>query len=412
MEFPFTIPQKVKNIKKYQKGLSILLKLRKKGYQAYFVGGVVRDLILKSPLKDIDIATSATPEEVQSLFRKCKKVGAKFGVAMVYMGKDSFEVATFRQDQDYDGRRPKRVVFVDAKEDVLRRDFTINGLLLDPVKEKIWDYVGGLKDIQEKCLRAIGNPIHRFQEDHLRMLRAIRFSCYLNFKIHRDTYQAILETANKIVEISKERIKEELWKILTSPYPQKGIQLLFDTRLMEYILPEAYVFWKDHLESLKDCFAKLRGMEIALFLAVLFKGQDPHHTPQILRNRLKIDNTTSNQVKEILISYEEVAKNPQISLSEEKKLLRKEIFYLFYPFLAIFSRKKAKYFLKKRILYTYDELFPPKIITGYDLKLLSLPQGHLYSKILEEIENLQLEGKVKTRKEALTWIQKKYSPFS
>ncbi|RME83512.1 MAG: CCA tRNA nucleotidyltransferase, partial [Planctomycetota bacterium] len=313
MKIPFPIPEEIKTWKKYQKALSIIERLKQNGFQAFFVGGTVRDMVLKkdiNELKDLDIASSAKPEEIGKIFRRCKKVGAKFGVMIVYMGRDFFEVATFRKDEEYDGRRPKRVVYVDAKEDVLRRDFTINGLLLDPFEEVIYDYVNGMKDIENKLVRAIGDPIERFQEDHLRMLRAIRFSCQLNFKIHPNTYSAIIQKAAKILEISKERIKEEFWKIFNSPFPEEGLFHLFQTGLIKYILPEAYSIWAGKEEEFKEFAKSLKNSkEPALFLALLLKDYAWKRTFSLLRERFRVDNETAKKVEEILKLHPQYLQN-------------------------------------------------------------------------------------------------------
>ena len=226
-------------ISKQKLALEILQTLRQSGYEAYFVGGSVRDLLLKKTPKDFDIATNALPEEVAKLFNKTVAVGAQFGVMLVVKEGLPFEVATFREDKGYqDGRRPNEVAFTNAKEDAVRRDFTVNGLFYDPVSRKVLDWVGGQKDLKKKWIRAIGDPDRRFSEDHLRLLRAVRFASNLHFKIEPKTLAAIKRHAKKIGGVSHERTRDELVKMMTGPDPAGALTLLDQTGLLKEVLPE------------------------------------------------------------------------------------------------------------------------------------------------------------------------------
>ena len=225
--------------KKRDLATTIVKKLRKAGHEAYFVGGCVRDEALGIVPKDFDIATSAKPQQVMKLFKKTVPVGVQFGVVLVAEHREHFEVATFRSDGEYiDSRRPKEVHFSDAKEDVLRRDFTINGLLCDPVTGKIMDYVGGLQDLRDKVLRTIGDPRKRFKEDKLRLIRAIRFACRFGFALDAQTLEAIRASADQISKVSQERIRDELVKIITGQNVGRALDLLRETGLLVQILPE------------------------------------------------------------------------------------------------------------------------------------------------------------------------------
>src|SRR5574341_2191217 len=196
--------------------LHIVQKLRDSGYEALFAGGCVRDMVMGKEPHDFDIATSARPEEVMKLFSRTVPVGAQFGVVLVLFDDHQFEVATFRSDAGYaDGRRPTEVKFTSSKEDVLRRDFTVNGLLYDPMTEKVIDYVEGVQDIQKKVIRTIGNAHKRFEEDKLRLLRAVRFATNLDFEIEEETFKALVELGSEIKVVSAERIRDELVKIFT-----------------------------------------------------------------------------------------------------------------------------------------------------------------------------------------------------
>src|SRR2546430_6774446 len=201
-----------------QTGREIARKLRGAGHVAYYAGGCVRDLLRGQVPKDFDVATDARPEVVQKLFPRTYTVGAHFGVIVVLENEFQFEVATFRSDGVYlDGRRPVEVHFATAEEDAARRDFTINGMFFDPEKDEVIDFVGGRADLESKLIRAIGDPAQRFAEDRLRMLRAVRFATVLGFEIDAATWEAGGASASSIVQISAERIREELVKIFLSP---------------------------------------------------------------------------------------------------------------------------------------------------------------------------------------------------
>jgi poly(A) polymerase len=220
--------------------ISIVTKLRQEGYSAYFAGGCVRDQLMGIPPKDYDVATSARPEQVMRLFSRTVTVGAEFGVVLVLSNGQPVEVATFRSDGNYaDGRHPDTVTYTDdARLDVMRRDFTINGLLWDPLSETLLDYVGGHADIRNRIIRTIGDPHQRFQEDKLRLIRAARFSARFGFELEAATRDTIQVLADQILLVSKERLRDELSKILTEGYASHGIQLLETLRLLRPILPE------------------------------------------------------------------------------------------------------------------------------------------------------------------------------
>src|SRR5580658_3373436 len=219
---------------------TIVSDLRRAGHAAYLVGGCVRDLLLGRIPKDFDVATSAQPEEIVRLYPAADRVGAHFGVVLVHEGGANVEVATFRSDLEYlDGRRPVAVHFeTDPRQDVLRRDFTINALLLDPVSGEVLDFTGGRADLDSKLIRAIGDPERRFREDHLRLLRAVRFAARLGFEIETETFAAIHRLAPLIHGVSAERVRDELSRILTEGGPRRGFELLDATGLLPEVLPE------------------------------------------------------------------------------------------------------------------------------------------------------------------------------
>jgi poly(A) polymerase len=223
-----------------ENAIAIVKKLRQEGYSAYFAGGCVRDQLMGITPKDYDVATSAHPDQVMRLFPNSVAVGARFGVVLVVNDGQQVEIATFRSDGNYlDGRRPNDVTYTDdARLDVRRRDFTINGLLWDPLSETLLDHVGGAKDIREGVIRTIGDPALRFREDKLRMVRAARFSARFGFDLETTTRETIQASADEILQVSKERLRDELIKILTEGYASRGIQLLETLRLLRPILPE------------------------------------------------------------------------------------------------------------------------------------------------------------------------------
>src|SRR5437763_8874076 len=215
----------------------VAARLREDSYIAYFAGGCVRDMVRGLAPKDYDIATDARPEVVQGLFPRTYAVGAHFGVIIVLENDFQFEVATFRSDEAYiDGRHPIAVHFSSPKEDAQRRDFTINGIFYDPVAEEVIDFVGGRADIAAKLVRAIGDPVQRFAEDRLRMLRAVRFATVLDYQIDAKTWDALVASAVSINEISAERIRDELVRIFLSPNRGRGWELLDASGLMRAIL--------------------------------------------------------------------------------------------------------------------------------------------------------------------------------
>jgi len=220
--------------------LSIVSVLRDAGFDAYWAGGCVRDMLLGRTPKDYDVATSALPDNIINLFAKTIPVGAAFGVIEVVQDEHNVEVATFRRDIDTaDGRHPASVEFCGPEEDAKRRDFTINGLFYDPIEDKVLDFVGGRRDLDAKRIRAIGSPSERFREDYLRMLRAVRFSSVLEFPIEKDTADAIRAHAPSIHRVSAERMRDELLRLLTeSPHAGNGINLMLELGLLKEILPE------------------------------------------------------------------------------------------------------------------------------------------------------------------------------
>ena len=221
------------------KAVAIVERLRDQGYESYLAGGCVRDMLIGKAPQDYDITTNATPNDIVKIFPKTIPVGAQFGVVLVVVEGQPFEVASFRHDGPYlDGRRPTHVRYGSLEEDILRRDFTINGMIYDPISGQIIDRIGGRKDLESKLVRAIGDPRSRFEEDRLRMVRAVRFAASLGFTIESTTLEAIRELAPTIKDISWERNGEEITRILTEGGAKTGFELLDRTGLLKVLLPE------------------------------------------------------------------------------------------------------------------------------------------------------------------------------
>lgn len=218
----------------------IVRRLHKAGFEAFWVGGCVRDFLLGREPGDYDIVTSALPDQIEGLFKHTIAVGRKFGVIVVVENNHQFQVATFRAEADYrDGRHPEHVTFGNARADAERRDFTVNGLFFDPVKKELHDWVGGEKDLRAKIIRTIGSPGERFAEDHLRLLRAVRFATQLGFEIEPETFRAVRANAEKIKLISAERVRDELLKLFApASHAARGLELLRESGLLQHVLPE------------------------------------------------------------------------------------------------------------------------------------------------------------------------------
>jgi poly(A) polymerase len=424
-------------------------RLRERGHQAYFAGGCVRDLLRGQVPKDIDIATEARPEVVQKLFPRTYAVGAHFGVIVVLENGLQFEVATFRSDGAYlDGRRPVEVHFATAEEDAARRDFTINGMFFDPEKDEVIDFVGGRADLEKRVIRAIGDPAHRFAEDRLRMLRALRFATVLEFEIEPATWDAVVAHAASIGEISAERIREELVRIFMSPGRVRGWDLLDASGLMHAILPE--------LEAMKGCeqppqfhpegdvfkhtriMLELLPAEVSLPLVfsvlfhdigkpvtsavdeegrIRFNGHDrigAEMTEGVMErlrfSRVEID-ATVEAVRQHMV-FKDV---PNMRVAKLKRFMARPTFEdeleLHRVDCASSHRMMENYeFLQqKKEEFANEPIIPPPLVRGEDLIALGLRPGPRFGQILEAVETRQLEGGLTTREEALAWVKEEFS---
>ena len=447
---------------KYVAAREIVLALRIAGHQAYFAGGCVRDLLLGLEPKDFDVATSATPDGVQNIFPTTLAVGAHFGVILVCTEAGiSTEVATFRHDGAYsDGRRPDAVRFsTDAREDVLRRDFTINGMLLDPVvfeetgnaSAATLDYVGGRDDLAAKILRAIGEPSLRFAEDKLRMLRAVRFAARLDLEIEPRTMAAIRNTAAQIGQVSIERIREELKLMLTEGHARRAFELLDATGLLQQVMPEitrmhgvqqppqfhpegdVWIHTMLLLEKLQP------GASATLAWGALLhdvgkpatyraaKPNDPNdrirfnghvevgvRIAEEILGRMRFSNDDTAQIIALVKNHMRFGDVLQMRQSTLKRFLRLPHFdeHLALHWLDCTSchGDLTLYdFARQQYESTPAENIQPKLlVTGRDLIAAGYRPGPHFKAMLEAAEDAQLEGRANTQAEALAIVRKQF----
>ncbi len=421
--------------------------LKEKGHVAYFAGGCVRDFLRQEEPKDYDIATSASPDEVEKLFSKTIPVGKQFGVILVVKDGKNFEVATFRSEGPYhDGRHPSKVSFTSPEEDALRRDFTVNGLFYDPFGKKVIDFAEGRQDISKKLIRAIGDPEKRFEEDKLRLLRAIRFAANLGYTIEEGTWDSIRRLATKINEVSAERIRDELVKTFTRPGAGRGLELLMESGLLKEILPE--------VADLKACeqspefhpegdvfihtrmlMEKLENPSTVLAFAALLHdvGKPPtfqiregrirfyEHAPigarmtEKILKRLRFSNEEIEQVMTCVDNHMKFANVKEMREGKLKRFMSAPTFPTEMELHRIDCQSSHGlldnyHFLKKKIEeFREEELKPKPLINGDDLKSLGMKPGPAMKPLLEEVYELQLEKRIGTKEEALAWARKKIS---
>ena len=426
--------------------LTIVKRLQSKGYTAYWAGGCVRDLLLKRPFSDIDIATSATPDEVLNLFEKTFEKGKAFGVVSILMEDHEFEVTTFRKEGKYkDGRHPEFVEWTNDKQDALRRDFTINGMFYDPIQKKVIDYVGGKSDLKAKVIRAIGTAQNRFDEDKLRMLRAVRFAARLNYTLEAETKKAIKLMAPLIHEVSPERIREELLKILTQENPEKGIDLMSKFNLLKEVLPEiemmkgveqppqfhpegdVYVHTLLVLKHLK----KTPNPELAMAALLHDVGKPPTfevkerirfdghvevgaEMAQKICKRLRFSNKQTEHISSLVRQHLKFMHVKDMRKSTLKRFLMQERFQdhldLHYADCMGCHEILENYDFCKEKFEAFLKEPPPRkpILSGKDLIQLGFKPGPLFKKILNEIETEFLEGALQTQEDALKFVKHKF----
>ena len=423
--------------------LELARRLTAAGHQALFAGGCVRDRLLGHSPKDYDIATSARPGEVLKLFPGANEVGAHFGVVIAKHGGFHVEIATFRTDGSYkDGRRPETVTFSTAEEDAQRRDFTMNGLFERPETGEVIDYVGGLADLRAGLLRAIGDPVARFTEDGLRLLRALRFSTTLGFEIAAETLAAIRECAPLLDRISPERLRDEFTKILGSPRRRAGVEMLVETDLMVHIVPEFLKTlgceqppeWHPEGDVYTHTCIMLEMLEphapLELCLAVLlhdigkppcqtfgdrirFNGHDAMGAAMadtILR-RLRYPNDVIAAVVAMVARHMQFMNVQQMRTAKLKRFMAEPTFQKEMELHRVDCGSSNGFtdnyeFLKaKEEEFAAQPLIPPPLVSGRDLIQLGLAPGPRFKEILETIQTEQLEGRILDRGPALDYLK-------
>lgn len=390
-----------------QAALAVIHTLREHGHQALWAGGCVRDMLLGHPPHDIDIATDAPPPVIARLFRRTRQVGAQFGVVLVRQGPHWIETATFRTDLDYrDGRRPEQIVFTNAREDAQRRDFTINGLFYDPVDKQVIDYVDGRKDIEAGIVRAIGDPEARFAEDHLRMLRAVRFATRFGFSIDPLTADAIRRCAEKIGRISPERIREEMEKMLTRPSRGDAVRLMAQVGLLPHLWPDS-IWPSDRLDEAARTLDALPGnADFVLSLAAWIHDhsrQQAEHAAQALR----CSNDQTDDAAWLVANWPRLTDAETMELASLKKLAaHRRCTDLLTLHQAICAARNdpltANVAARSRLKgIPPDQIAPPPLVTGQDLIDLGLTPGPRFKTILDQLYDAQLNERIVTRQVAL-----------
>jgi len=392
--------------------IQVVRGLHRGGFAAFLAGGCVRDMLLGRRPKDYDVATEARPEEVIALFKRTIKVGVKFGVVIVLIDRIHVEVATFRTEADYaDGRHPEAVTFSTAAEDASRRDFTINGMYFDPVKREVIDYVGGQTDLKRKVVRTIGRPDDRFGEDHLRMLRAIRFSAQLDFAIERATFAAICSNAETIKKISGERISMELEGILLSENRSRGVSMLVESGLAEQIF-EGFAESEQAAAS-----AVLRELpkkgNYGLGLAGVFAACETEFAVEKL-GILRLSRIQRKHVK-FLLTHRGILLNEKMSLAQLKMLYAGRYFEDLYSLEWAIQKAMGRgseglaalRALRKRLKALGGvDLQPAPLVDGHDLMRLGAVPGPALGQLAGEVYAAQLEGDVNTAKQAEKWVRR------
>ncbi len=442
------------------KATEIVRTLRQNGYRAYLVGGCVRDLLLGREPADYDVATDATPDEVMRLFPRTWAVGAQFGVVLVPVdaheatgavpppGQQVVEVATFRSDGLYtDGRHPDQVTFTrDPKEDVQRRDFTINGLLLDPLNDEVLDYVGGRADLSAGIIRTIGQPERRFAEDKLRMLRAVRFASRFGYEIDPATFEAIRTLRSEIHQVSRERVRDELVKMLTEGHARRAFELLDQTRLLKEVLPEVDRMhgveqppqfhpegdvWVHTLLLLEGLPEKAsRTLAMGGLLHDVGKPPTFRVAPDRIRfdghvevgvkmaeqicHRLRFSNHETEQIARLVANHMRFADVKEMKPSTLKRFFRlprfEEHLELHRLDCLASHRDLSLYnFAREKLAeMPAEQIRPQPLLTGDDLIAMGYTPGPQFKQILGAVEDAQLEGRLENQEQARAFVRREF----
>jgi len=390
--------------------VAILRRLQEFGHVAYFAGGCVRDSLLGLEPKDYDVATDATPDRVQMLFPKSRLVGEAFGVVLVRMMGFDVEVATFRVEWGYtDGRHPGKVKFSDAEHDARRRDFTVNGLFENPMArrkaDRIIDYVGGRQDLAAKVLRAIGIPAERFGEDYLRMLRAVRFASRLGFSLHENTAAAIPPLAERLIDISRERIGQEVMLML-SPSEGGALRRVAAIDLIQRLTLDAPVLTEEHQDAELDHVRALP--DVADYMTVLAawaldRGRTSGDDIAAWRGALCLSNEHRDGLERRLQLFEQAQTWADLDTAGRKRLLAENE----WPQALLLLPTDLREVIERDAVPLLNEgVAPEPWITGNDLIDLGRKPGPSFRRLLDQVYDAQLDGTVQSRDEALDWLRK------
>jgi len=401
----------------YNWACEIVKKLKDEGYQAYFVGGCVRDMVMNRIPGDYDVATNASIDDIKRFFPKNVEVGVSFGVILVVNRGEKCQVSTFRSTSG------------NAEDDAHLRDFTINGLFYDPQENKVFDWVGGKKDIEAGIIRAINSPRDRFSEDYLRMIRAVRIASALGFRIEEKTFAAIKQMARMILNCSNERIRDELIKIF-SGNPLDGFNLLLESGLIYHVIPELNLIQEtdsDKISRIKIMLANICPPDYIIGLAALLSETGDYtyreninvFVPDSIEveyflKKYKFSNYESKTIKNILINHLKFIHAQKMSSGIIKKLMQSESFYRELEFhrlrLIVFAKNLDTYcYLKDmRGSLSDNDIHPKPLLNGNDLIGMGFYPGKIFSKILRELELKQLEGELETKEDALVWIKSEF----
>ena len=429
-----------------EKAVSIVKRLRENGYEAYLAGGCVRDDLLGRSPEDYDIATAGKPEAVRKIFSDTVEVGAQFGVVLVVVDGEPFEVATFRYDGPYlDGRRPSHVRFSSMEEDILRRDFTINGMMYDPIEDRVIDLVDGKGDLASRLIRAIGDPGERFQEDRLRMVRAVRLAASLGFTVEENTFQAIRQHASQVTRISWERIGDEVTRVLTEGAARRGFELLDSTLLLKAILPEVEAMkgveqspdyhpegdvfihtlltlshLGDPTETLaygcllhdlgKPACARKEGARITFY----GHAETGAEMAVAVLKRLKRSRSVWERVAYLVKNHLRHTQAPKMRQSTLKRFLAEEGIHELLEIARIDALSSGgdlqhyQFCRQKMAELIEEEIRPEPLLNGRDLIAMGFSPGPLFKEILERVEEAQLEGEIRSGDEARKWVSARY----
>ncbi|RUL88864.1 CCA tRNA nucleotidyltransferase [Tautonia sociabilis] len=406
--------------------VEVVRRLREAGHRALWAGGCVRDLLIGLEPSDYDVATDAPPERVMQVFRRTVPVGVSFGVVKVLgpKGAGEVEVATFRSDGAYiDGRRPESVVFSSPEEDASRRDFTINGMFLDPISEEVIDYVGGRRDLEAGLLRAIGDPSARFEEDKLRLIRAVRFASRFGLRIEPETRAALVAMAPKLPVVAAERIAQELRRMLVHPSRAAAMRELMEVGLAAAILPELPPLvgepsdrsgrdrW-EHTLAVLEALPHDPRVPISLAALLLEASRSDPDVVERVADRLRLANVERDRASWLVARHRDLDDPAALPVSRRKRLLAEPGI----EDLLVLLRAEAEASGVPAEHVEYCERYlrelpdgpirPEPLLSGNDLKRLGLPPGPAYKEWLDRAYDAQLEGTIADREQAISWVER------